>query len=232
MAHKLPLLPYDRGALEPYIDVRTMAIHHDKHHQAYVTNLNKALENYSELQKLSTWQLLSGLDAVPKDIRTAVRNHGGGHANHSMFWNSLNYKGGGEPDGKLGRSIEESFGTFEEFKVDFTKVAVTLFGSGWAWLCMDSDSKLHVMATPNQDNPISQGYIPLLGLDVWEHAYYLNYQNRRAEYIEGWWHIVNWGYVSANLTTAGVALGARDVAAWAEDTWSKVASVFSGSDDD
>ncbi len=228
MTYKLPPLPYDRGALEPYIDAGTMAVHHDKHHQAYITNLNKALEKYPELQSLSIWQLISDLGAVPEDIRTVVRNHGGGHANHSMFWKSLHYSAGGEPGGKLARAIDESFGSFADFKEGFTKAAMTLFGSGWAWLCLDSSGKLHIITTPNQDNPIYQGYMPLLGLDVWEHAYYLKYENRRAEYVDGWWNIVNWGYVSANYAAANIELSARDIAAWADDAWSKITSAFSG----
>ncbi len=232
MTHKLPPLPYDYSALEPHIDTRTMAVHHDKHHQAYVTNLNKALENYPDLQNKATLQLLSDLNGVPEEIRKAVRNHGGGHANHSMFWNTLRSDGGGEPGGKLGEAIAASFGSFDIFKETFSKTAATLFGVGWTWLCVDSEGKLLIITTPNQDNPISLGLIPLLGLDVWEHAYYLKYENRRGDYIAAWWNVVNWSYVAANLTVANIELGARDVAVWAEETWSKITATFSSSEDE
>ena len=232
MTHTLPPLPYENNALEPHIDTRTMAVHHDKHHQAYVNNLNKALENYPDLQNKAPLLLLSDLGGVPEEIRTAVRNHGGGHANHSMFWNAMNSSGGGAPGGKLGEAIDESFGSFEDFKESFSMKAATLFGVGWTWLCMDGEGKLHILTTQNQDNPVSQGLMPLLGLDVWEHAYYLKYENRRADYIASWWNVVNWSYVSANLSVANFELGVRDVANWAEDTWSKVTSVFSSSDDE
>jgi Fe-Mn family superoxide dismutase len=228
MTHKLPPLPYDYAALEPHIDTLTMAVHHDKHHQAYVNNLNKALENYPDLQNKSAFLLLSDLGGIPEVIRTAVRNHGGGHANHSMFWNAMHSAGGGEPGGKLGEAIDEYFGSFEEFKEAFSKKAATLFGVGWTWLCMDREGKLLIATTANQDNPVSQGLIPLVGLDVWEHAYYLKYENRRADYIAAWWNVVSWGYVSANLAAAKFELGVRDVAVWAEDTWSKITSAFSG----
>ena len=236
MTHKLPPLPYDYSVLEPHIDTRTMAVHHDKHHQAYVNNFNKALEGYPELQKKSTLYLLSDLDSVPEEVRTAVRNHGGGHANHTMFWNSLHDAGGGEPGGKLAEAIIEAFGSFGEFKAAFSKAATTLFGVGWTWLCVDGEGNLLITTTANQDNPISQGLFPLLGLDVWEHAYYLKYENRRADYVAGWWNVVSWGFVAANLTAARVELGARDAAAdvtkWAEDTWAKIDSVFSKSSDE
>jgi Fe-Mn family superoxide dismutase len=232
MTHKLPALPYDYSALEPHIDTRTMAVHHDKHHQAYVNNLNKALENYPDLQKKATLQLLSDLDNVPEEIRTAVRNHGGGHANHSMFWNAMHSSGGGKPGGKLGDAITESFGSFEAFREAFSKKAATLFGVGWTWLCVDGEGKLQVTTTQNQDNPVSQGMIPLLGLDVWEHAYYLKYENRRADYVAAWWNVVNWSYVLANLRVANLELGARDLAVWAGDTWSKVTAAFSKSGDE
>jgi Fe-Mn family superoxide dismutase len=229
--HKLPPLPYDYSALEPHIDTRTMAVHHDKHHQAYVNNLNKALEGYPELQKKSTLYLLSDLDGIPEEIRLAVRNHGGGHLNHTMFWNSLHYAGGGVPGGQLAESINEDFGSFNDFKEAFSNAGTTLFGVGWAWLCVDSESKLLITTTPNQDNPISQGLIPLVGLDVWEHAYYLKYENRRADYVAAWWNIVSWGYVAGNLAAAKIELGARDVAEdvskWAEDTLAKIDSAFS-----
>jgi Fe-Mn family superoxide dismutase len=237
MAHKLPPLPYEYSALEPYIDTRTMAVHHDKHHQAYVDNLNKVLADYPDLQNKSTLEMLSDLDSVPEKIRTAVRNHGGGHLNHTMFWNSLRPAGGTEPAGSmLAEAMRESFSSFQEFQAAFTSAATTLFGSGWTWLCVDSESKLQITTTANQDNPVSQGLIPLVGLDVWEHAYYLKYENRRAEYITSWWNVVSWKYVSSNFSTAKVALGARDVAEdvtkWAEDTWSKIEDVFSKSEDE
>ncbi len=236
MTHKLPPLPYDYSALEPHIDTRTMAVHHDKHHQAYVNNFNKALEGYPELQKKLTLELLSDLASLPEEIRVPVRNHGGGHANHTMFWNSLHYAGGGEPDGKLAEAIGGAFGSLGAFRKVFSKTATTLFGVGWTWLCIDGEGKLLITTTANQDNPVSQGLIPLLGLDVWEHAYYLKYENRRADYVAAWWNVVSWGFVAANFTAARVALGARDVAAdvtkWAEDTWAKIDSVFSKASDE
>jgi Fe-Mn family superoxide dismutase len=236
MTHKLPPLPYDYSALEPHIDTRTMAVHHDKHHQAYVNNLNQALEGYPDLQDKLTLELLSDLDSVPEDIRTIVRNNGGGHANHSMFWNSLRPTGSSEPNGSLAEAIDETFGSFSDFKKAFTTAATTVFGSGWTWLCVDSEGKLLITTTANQDNPVSQGLIPLLGLDVWEHAYYLKYENRRADYVATWWNVVSWGFVANNLTASKVALGARDVAEdvskWAGDTWSKIEGVFSKSDDE
>ena len=235
MTHKLPPLPYENNALEPSIDTRTMAVHHDKHHQAYVTNFNKALEGYPELQKKTTLELLSDLDSVPEAIRTAVRNHGGGHANHSMFWKSMSPSGGGAPSGSLEEAITAAFGSFLDFQEAFNQAAATLFGAGWAWLCMNNEGQLLVTTTPNQDNPISQGLIPLLGLDVWEHAYYLKYENRRADYIAAWWNVVNWGYVAGNYGSAKFALGARDAAAdvkeWAEDTWAKIEEAFSSDDE-
>ena len=202
MTHALPPLPYENSALEPHIDTRTMAVHHDKHHQAYVNNLNKALENYPELQNKAPLLLLSDLGRVPEEIRTAVRNHGGGHANHSMFWNSMNSSGGGAPGGKLGEAIDASFGSFEDFKEEFSNKAATLFGVGWTWLCMDGEGKLHIITTPNQDNPVSQGLLPLLGLDVWEHAYYLKYQNRRPDYVTAFWNVIHWDEVARRYAEA------------------------------
>jgi Fe-Mn family superoxide dismutase len=222
MAHKLPDLPYEKNALEPSIDARTMEIHHDKHHQGYVNNLNNALEGHEDLQKKSVLELLVDLNAIPEDIRTAVRNNGGGHFNHSMFWPSMSPEGGGEPDGSLAEAIEESFGSFEDFKDQFSKSAATRFGSGWAWLCVDKEGGLTVTSTPNQDNPISVGLIPILGLDVWEHAYYLNYQNRRADYISSWWNVVNWDAVSKNYRLAKVGLGLDQFTDWAQTAWSKL----------
>jgi len=199
MTHKLPDLPYDYNALEPHIDARTMSIHHDKHHQGYVNNLNAALEKYPDLQNKALVELLSDLDAIPADIRTAVRNNGGGHANHSLFWPCMSPQGGGEPTGKLAEAINKSFGSFGSFKEQFSKAAATRFGSGWAWLCVDGGDKLVITSTPNQDNPVSEGLEPILGLDVWEHAYYLHYQNRRPDYIAAWWNVVNWDEVAKNL---------------------------------
>lgn len=199
MAHTLPDLPYDFAALEPHIDARTMEIHHDKHHNGYVTKLNAALEAHPELAEKSLPELLGNLDAVPEDIRTAVRNNGGGHANHSLFWSVMSPDGGGEPSGELAEAINSAFGSFDSFKEAFTKAAGTRFGSGWAWLCKKSSGELAVCSTPNQDTPLMEGDTPLLGLDVWEHAYYLNYQNKRPDYISAWWNVVNWDAVAQNF---------------------------------
>ena len=190
----LPPLPYAADALEPYLDAQTMQIHHDKHHQAYITNLNKALADQPELAKKTAEDLLKDLGEVPEKIRTAVRNHGGGHANHTLFWQLLK-KEGGQPKGELAKAMESKFGGLDKFKEDFTKAAVTLFGSGWAWLSLDG-KELRIEQTPNQDNPLSQGRIPLLGIDVWEHAYYLKYQNRRPEYVAAFFNVINWDFVS------------------------------------
>ena len=195
MKHELPKLPYDYNALEPYIDEQTMNIHHTKHHQAYVNNLNAALEKHPELSDKTLLELIKDLDSVPEDIRTAVRNNGGGHLNHSMFWTLMQKAEGQMPEGAILEAINEKFGSYEEFKDVFSKAATTRFGSGWAWLVL-KDGKLHVVSTANQDNPVSEGLVPVLGLDVWEHAYYLKYQNRRPEYIENWFNIVNWKEVS------------------------------------
>ena len=222
MAFKLPDLPYDTNALEPYIDTATMGIHHDKHHAAYVNNLNAALEGHPELQDKTAIELLIDLDALPKDIRGAVRNNGGGHVNHSMFWTLMSAKGGGEPSGGLADAINDAFGSFDDFKAAFAKAGVTRFGSGWAWLCVGADGKLVVTSTPNQDNPVSDGLIPILGLDVWEHAYYLNYQNRRPDYITEWWNVVDWDRVSGYLTMTKVAGGIQDVTDWAKTQWGKL----------
>ena len=202
MAHELPALPYAHDALEPHIDARTMEIHHGKHHQGYVNNLNKALEGQANLQSKSVEELLLDLEAIPESIRTAVRNNGGGHANHSLFWPCLSPNGGGEPSGELAGAIETAFGSFASFKEQFSTAAATRFGSGWAWLCVDKSGGLVVMSTPNQDSPLSQGLKPILGLDVWEHAYYLHYQNRRPDYIAAWWNVVNWEQVAKNYTAA------------------------------
>jgi superoxide dismutase, Fe-Mn family len=201
VAHVVPPLPYAFDALEPYIDKLTMEIHHDKHHGAYVTNLNKALEGHADLQALSIEDLLTHLDRVPENIRTAVRNNGGGHMNHSMFWKIMKKGGGGEPKGKVAEAIQSSFGSFADFKTKFSQAGVTRFGSGWAWL-MYKDGKLTVDSTPNQDNPVMNGAKPVMGLDVWEHAYYLKYQNKRPDYIEAWWNVVNWDEIEKNLGAA------------------------------
>ncbi|MDQ7040626.1 MAG: superoxide dismutase [Rhodothermus sp.] len=196
MAFTLPPLPYPYDALEPYIDAKTMEIHYTKHHQGYVDKLNKALEGHSELQQKSIEALLRGIDEVPEAIRTAVRNNGGGHANHSLFWTIMKPNGGGEPTGELAEAIQSTFGSFETFKEKFSAEAAGRFGSGWAWLVVDENGKLQVYSLPNQDSPYMQGHTPILGLDVWEHAYYLKYQNRRAEYIQNWWNVVNWDQVA------------------------------------
>ena len=201
MTYKLPELPYAFDALEPHIDEETMKIHHGKHHNAYVTNVNKALEGHEDLQKLSVEKLVAKLDKVPEDIRTAVRNNGGGHANHSLFWEILSPNGGGEPTGELADAIKETFGDFESFKEKFSAAATGRFGSGWAWLVV-SDGKLEVMNTLNQDSPYSEGKTPILGLDVWEHAYYLNYQNKRPEYVKAFWNVVNWDEVAKRYSNA------------------------------
>lgn len=198
---ELPELPYAYDALEPTIDKETMNIHHTKHHNTYVTNLNGALEKHADLQNKSVEELISDLDALPEDIRTAVRNNGGGHANHSLFWKTLSPNGGGEPTGELADKINAKFGSFDTFKETFEKAAATRFGSGWAWLVLDN-GEIDVTSTPNQDNPIMEGKTPLLGLDVWEHAYYLKYQNRRPEYAKAFWDKVNWDEVTKNYNEA------------------------------
>jgi Fe-Mn family superoxide dismutase len=201
MTHNLPPLRYSFDALEPYIDAKTMEIHHDKHHAAYVTNLNKALEGHPELQKLPVEELLARIGNVPEAVRTAVRNNGGGHLNHSMFWKIMKKGGGGEPSGDLADAIKNAFGNFGEFKKTFAQAATSRFGSGWAWLLI-RDGKVTVESTANQDNPVMDGGKAFFGLDVWEHAYYLKYQNRRADYIEAWWSTVNWAQVADNFAQA------------------------------
>ncbi|WP_342538513.1 superoxide dismutase [Sporosarcina sp. FSL K6-1540] len=195
MTYKLPELPYAYDALEPHFDKETMNIHHTKHHNAYVTNLNNALEGNEELLNKSIEELIANLDAVPESKRTAVRNNGGGHANHSLFWELLSAEGGGNPSGALAEAIDNKFGSFDVFKEEFAKAGATRFGSGWAWLVLNG-GELEIMSTPNQDSPIMEGKTPLLGLDVWEHAYYLNYQNRRPDYISAFWNVVNWDEVA------------------------------------
>jgi Fe-Mn family superoxide dismutase len=198
MAHQLPSLPYDFAALEPHIDAQTMQIHHGKHHQTYVNNLNAALEKHPDLQNKSVEELCRGINSVPEAIRTAVRNNGGGHWNHSRFWTWMGPGAGGTPTGALGDAINSAFGSFDKFKEEFAKAATGRFGSGWAWL-IDEGGKLSIVSTPNQDNPLMDGKRPILGLDVWEHAYYLKYQNRRPDYIAAWWNVVNWNEVSKGL---------------------------------
>jgi len=196
MAFELPPLPYPSNALEPHIDARTMEIHHDKHHAAYVTNLNKALEGQANWQNKSVEEILQNLNSLPENIRTAVRNNGGGHANHTMFWQIMAPNAGGEPTGDLSGAINGAFGSFATFKEQFAAKAMGQFGSGWAWLVADKGGGLSVVSTPNQDTPVMEGKNPILGVDVWEHAYYLNYQNRRADYIAAWWNVVNWPEVA------------------------------------
>ena len=191
----LPELPYAYDALEPHIDKETMNIHHTKHHNTYVTKLNEALEGHDDLASKSIEDILANLDAVPENIRTAVRNNGGGHANHALFWTLLSPNGGGNPEGELADKINEAFGSFEKFKEEFANAGVGRFGSGWAWLVVNNGN-LEITSTPNQDTPISEGKTPILGLDVWEHAYYLKYQNKRPDYISAFWNVVNWDKVS------------------------------------
>ncbi|MCL4805404.1 MAG: superoxide dismutase [Anaerolineae bacterium] len=202
MAFELPPLPYAEDALEPYIDARTMNIHHDKHHAAYTNNLNAALEGHAKLAGKSIEKLLGDLDALPESIRTAVRNNGGGFANHCLFWEVMAPNAGGEPTGELAAAIDKKFGGFAAFKEQFAKAAATRFGSGWAWLYVDQDGELAVGSTPNQDTPLMEGNTPILGLDVWEHAYYLHYQNRRPDYVSAWWNVVNWDTVAAKYAAA------------------------------
>src|ERR1043165_9555382 len=202
MAFELPPLPYATNALEPHIDARTMEIHHGKHHNAYVTNLNKALEGHPDLQSKSIEQLLTSLDSIPEAIRGAVRNNGGGHYNHSMFWQIMGPGKGGEPTGDLAAAINSAFGSFAAFKEKFAAAGVGRFGSGWAWLIADKGGAVSISSTPNQDNPISEGKTAILGVDVWEHAYYLIYQSRRPDYIAAWWNVVNWDEVAKRYAAA------------------------------
>ncbi len=202
MAHELPALPYATNALEPHIDATTMEIHHGRHHNTYVTNLNNALKSAPELESKSVEDLISDLNAVPESIRTAVRNNGGGHANHSLFWKTISPSGGGQPSGALASAIDAELGGFDKFKESFAAAATTRFGSGWAWLALGKDGKLKVYSLPNQDSPIMEGDTPLLGLDVWEHAYYLKYQNKRPDYIAAFWNVVDWNAVGAAYDSA------------------------------
>jgi Fe-Mn family superoxide dismutase len=200
--YTLPPLPYDYGALEPHIDGKTMEIHHTKHHQAYITNVNNALKDHPDLQAKPVEQLIAQLDAVPEAIRTTVRNNGGGHANHSLFWHIMKPAGGGEPTGPLAQAVTADLGGFATFKDTFAKAALGRFGSGWAWLIIGKDGKLAVSSTANQDSPIMDGLRPLMGIDVWEHAYYLKYQNRRADYITAWWNTLNWEEIGRRFAAA------------------------------
>jgi Fe-Mn family superoxide dismutase len=202
LAHEVPPLPYDYAALEPHIDETTMHLHHDKHHQAYVNNLNAAIEKHPELANRPAEDLLRKLDSVPEDVRTTVRNNGGGHVNHTMFWQIMKPKGGGEPTGKIADQIKKDFGSFEDFKKQFNETTAKQFGSGWGWLIYDG-GKLKIVTTANQDSPLSQGHFPILGNDVWEHAYYLKYQNKRPDYLVAWWNTVNWDEINKRFELAG-----------------------------
>jgi len=196
VAHQVPPLPYEYSALEPYIDSQTMTLHHDKHHAAYVNNLNAALEKHPQLANKSVEDLLRDLNSVPEDIRTAVRNNAGGHMNHTMFWQIMKPKGGGPPAGRVGDEIKRAFGSFEDFQKQFNDAGTKRFGSGWVWLVRSKAGKLEVISTANQDNPVIDGHHPIMGNDVWEHAYYLKYQNRRPEYLTAWWNVVNWDEIN------------------------------------
>lgn len=199
---QLPPLPYDYNALEPYIDAETMRFHHDKHHAGYVNNLNAAVDKYPELKRLSAEELLRNISKVPKDIRTTVRNNGGGHVNHTMFWEIMSPDGGGEPTGAIATAINQIFGSFDAFKQQFNDAGSKRFGSGWAWLVRNNEGKLQVISTANQDSPLMEGMYPILGNDVWEHAYYLNYRNNRGEYLKQWWNVVNWQEVNNRFEKA------------------------------
>ena len=198
MAYELPKLPYPYDALEPHIDAQTMEIHHTKHHQTYITNLNNAIKGKADLENKSVEDLIRNLNSVPEDIRIVVRNNGGGHANHSFFWKIMGPNAGGEPKGKLAEDIKSTFGSFNDFKEKFAAAGAGRFGSGWAWLIRNKSGKLEIMSTPNQDSPLMDGNTPIIGVDVWEHAYYLKYQNRRPDYIKAWWNVVNWDAVGQN----------------------------------
>ncbi|HZU68407.1 MAG TPA: superoxide dismutase [Ktedonobacteraceae bacterium] len=202
MAYELPPLPYDYNALEPYIDEETMHLHHDKHHQAYVNNLNAAVQGQSQYASMPVEQLIQHINELPENIRTAVRNNGGGHANHSMFWQIMKPNGGGQPSGELANAINSTFGSFDQFKAAFNDAGAKRFGSGWAWLVMDRNGNLQVISTANQDSPLMEGLFPIMGNDVWEHAYYLKYQNRRPDYLNAWWNVVNWDEVEKRYQQA------------------------------
>ena len=198
MAFELPDLPYDYDALEPHIDEQTMRVHHEKHHAGYTQKLNNALEGHDDLQERSIEELLTGLDSLPTNIQTPVRQNGGGFYNHRLFWNTMSPDGGDTPNGDLGAAIDDHFGSFEDFKEQFADTATGQFGSGWGWLVAQPNGDLSVVSTPNQDNPLLEGHTPILGVDVWEHAYYLNYQNERGSYVDNWWNVVNWDAVDEN----------------------------------
>jgi Fe-Mn family superoxide dismutase len=202
VAYEVPPLPYDYAALEPTIDEQTMHLHHDKHHQAYVTNLNNALQGQSQFESLPIEELIRRINEVPESIRTAVRNNGGGHLNHSMFWQIMKPNGGGEPTGPLASAVTSTFGSFDNFKTQFNDAGVKRFGSGWAWLVMDRAGALSVISTANQDSPLMDGMLPIMGNDVWEHAYYLKYQNRRPDYLAAWWNVVNWDEIARRYQQA------------------------------
>jgi superoxide dismutase, Fe-Mn family len=202
MAYEVPPLTYDYSALEPYIDTQTMQLHHDKHHAAYVTNLNAAVQSHAQFASLPVEQLIQRLNELPENIRTAVRNNGGGHANHSMFWRIMTPNGGGQPGGDLANAINSTFGSFDQFKAAFNDAGVKRFGSGWAWLILDQNGNLQVISTANQDSPLMEGNFPVMGNDVWEHAYYLKYQNRRPEYLNAWWNVVNWNEIEKRYQQA------------------------------
>jgi Fe-Mn family superoxide dismutase len=215
MAHKLPDLPYAKDSLEPHIDAETMRIHHDMHHNAYVNFLNAALEGHPDLQEKSAFELLVGFDDLPADVKPAVQKHGGGHVNHSMFWTLLSGDGGGAPGGALAAEIDATFGSFDDFTAAFTAAAGGVFGSGWAWLVVDRDGALKITTTANQDNPVfTEGSLPILGVDVWEHAYYLKYQNRRPEYLQGFFNVVNWDQVGSYLAMVRVGEGVIAAQDW------------------
>lgn len=225
--YKVADLPYAYDALEPHIDAATMMLHHDKHHAAYVTNLNNALANYPDLQSKPLIELLSDLNSVPETIRGVVRNHGGGHVNHALFWEIMGPNAGGAPAGKLAGAIDAKFGSFDAFKEQFTKAAMGVFGSGWAWLSLDDKGELVLSTTPNQDTPISAGLSPLLGVDVWEHAYYLKYQNLRASYLNAWWNVVNWKAVEDNYGSAMMAVNIGHAAERVKAAWDKMIAKLS-----
>ena len=202
MSHSLPALKYAYGALEPHIDSKTMEIHHTKHHQAYISNLNGALDQIDDLKDMPIEALLNHFNAVPEQLYWTVRNNGGGHYNHSLFWEAMTPGSSGKPSGSIAIAINEAFGSFDDFKTAFEKAATSQFGSGWAWLVYSKSGHLAIISTPNQDNPLTDGHIPLLGVDVWEHAYYLHYQNRRIDYVKAWWHVVDWSVVESRFASA------------------------------
>jgi len=202
MAYELPPLPYPSNALEPHIDAKTMEIHHDKHHQAYITNANKALEGHPDLAAKPVDELLADLNKIPESVRTVLRNNAGGHSNHTFFWKIIGPNAGGTPKGKLAEAINSTFGGFDQFKEELQKAAIGRFGSGWAWLVVNKEGKLQITSTANQDTPISDGLKPVIGVDVWEHAYYLLYQNRRPDYLKAWWNVVNWSQAEKNFEAA------------------------------